>query len=51
MPRKARIDGPGALHCILMRGIEQIGIFEYNKGRDRQLRNLIKAFHLPASIR
>lgn len=32
MPRKARIDAPGALHHILIREIDQIGIFEEDKG-------------------
>ena len=34
MPRKARIDGPGALHHIITRGIEKKAIFR--KGRDRE---------------
>jgi len=31
MPRKARIDAPGALHHIIVRGIERRKIFYYVK--------------------
>ncbi len=31
MPRKARIDAPGALHHIIFRGIERRKIFRDNK--------------------
>lgn len=34
MPRKARIDAPGALHHIIFRGIERRNIFRDNKDRD-----------------
>ena len=34
MPRQTRIDGPGPLRHILIRGIEQRGIFEDDKGRE-----------------
>ena len=34
MPRKARIDAPGALHHIIFRGIERRKIFRDNKDRD-----------------
>jgi len=34
MPRKARIDAPGALHHIICRGIERRKIFRDNKDRD-----------------
>jgi REP-associated tyrosine transposase len=34
MPRKARIDAPGALHHIICRGIERKRIFRDNKDRD-----------------
>jgi len=30
MPRKARIDAPGALHHIIIRGIERKAIFKDN---------------------
>ncbi|MFH1628919.1 MAG: hypothetical protein ABIE47_09385 [Pseudomonadota bacterium] len=33
MPRQARIDAPGALRHILIRRIEQRGIFEDDKDR------------------
>jgi len=32
-PRQARIDAPGALHHILIRGIKQREIFEDDKDR------------------
>jgi REP element-mobilizing transposase RayT len=34
MPRKARIDAPGALHHIIVRGIERRWIFSDDKDRD-----------------
>jgi hypothetical protein len=34
MPRKARIDAPGALHHIIVRGIERRRIFLDNQDRD-----------------
>jgi len=34
MPRKARIDAPGALHHIIVRGIERRSIFSDDKDRD-----------------
>ena len=37
MPRKARIDAPGALHHIIFRGIERSKIFRDNKDRDNFL--------------
>ena len=33
MPRKARIDGPGALHHIIIRGIERKAIFKDDADR------------------
>jgi putative transposase len=33
MPRKARIDAPGALHYIIIRGIERKAIFKDNTDR------------------
>ena len=41
MPRKGRIDAPGALHHIIIRGIEKKVIFRKDKDRVRFLsRNL-----------
>ncbi|MEA3487284.1 MAG: hypothetical protein U9R20_06470 [Thermodesulfobacteriota bacterium] len=37
MPRKSRIDAPGALHHIIARGIERRRIFENNADRDNFL--------------
>jgi REP element-mobilizing transposase RayT len=34
MPRKARIDAPGALHHIIIRGIERRRIFSGDQDRD-----------------
>lgn len=34
MPRKARIDAPGALHHVIFRGIERRAIFKDNVDRD-----------------
>jgi putative transposase len=34
MPRKARIDAPGALHHIIIRGIERRRIFSDDRDRD-----------------
>ena len=40
MPRKARIDAPGALHHIIVRGIERLKIFYDNDDRDNFLQRL-----------
>jgi len=40
MPRKARIDSPGALHHIIVRGIERKKIFYDNADRDNFLERL-----------
>jgi REP element-mobilizing transposase RayT len=40
MPRKSRIDAPGALHHIICRGIEQRPIFEDDFDRDRFVERL-----------
>ena len=40
MPRKARIDAPGALHHIIGRGIERRKIFRTNADRDDFVRRL-----------
>ena len=42
MPRQARIDAPGALHHIMVRGIERKKIFRDNKDRDSFLTRLGK---------
>jgi putative transposase len=40
MPRKSRIDAPGALHHIIARGINRKEIFRDNKDRDSFLERL-----------
>ena len=40
MPRKARIDAPGALHHIIVRGIERRKIFYDDRDRDNFLKRL-----------
>lgn len=40
MPRKARIDAPGALHHIIVRGIDRCQIFRDNRDRDQYLDRL-----------
>ena len=40
MPRQARIDAPGALHHIVIRGIERKGIFADDKDREDFLERL-----------
>jgi hypothetical protein len=42
MPRKARIDAPGALHHIICRGIERGLIFQDNTDRDDFIKRLSK---------
>jgi REP element-mobilizing transposase RayT len=39
-PRKSRIDGPGALHHIMVRGIERRAIFLDDVDRNRFLERL-----------
>jgi len=34
MPRQSRIDAPGALHHVMIRGIERTEIFQDDKDRD-----------------
>jgi len=43
MPRKTRIDAPGALHHIICRGIERKPIFRDDEDRDRFGKNLSRA--------
>ncbi len=40
MPRLARLDAPGVLHHLIIRGIERRNIFEDDKDRDNLLNNL-----------
>ena len=40
MPRLARLDAPGVLHHVIIRGIERRDIFEDNKDRDNLLNRL-----------
>lgn len=42
MPRKARIDAPGALHHIIVRGIERRNIFRSDSDRSNVLKRLSK---------
>ncbi len=42
MPRKARIDAPGALHHIIVRGIEKRNIFKDNSDRQSFVQRLGK---------
>ena len=40
MPRKARIDAPGALHHIIVRGIERRRVFSDDQDRDNLIERL-----------
>ena len=40
MPRKARIDAPGALHHIIIRGIERKAVFKDSADRDNFIERL-----------
>jgi len=40
MPRRARIDAPGALHHIIIRGIERQAIFRNTADREDFLKRL-----------
>ncbi|MGB5407534.1 MAG: hypothetical protein WBN43_12205 [Thiogranum sp.] len=40
MPRQGRIDAPGALHHIVIRGIERKAIFEDDQDREDFLERL-----------
>ena len=40
MPRRSRIDAPGALHHIIVRGIERKSIFKDDADRDNFLERL-----------
>ena len=43
MPRQARIDGAGALHHIICRGIERKEIF--SDDLDRKMKGQLSIFH------
>jgi len=36
MPRLARLDAPGVIHHVMIRGIERRKIFRNNKDRNKQ---------------
>jgi len=40
MPRKSRIDAPGAMHHIIVRGIDRQKIFKNDEDRDHFLSRL-----------
>ncbi len=40
MPRLARLDAPGVLHHVIIRGMERRSIFEDNRDRDNLLKRL-----------
>jgi putative transposase len=42
MPRTSRLDAPGVLHHIMIRGIERRKIFRNNKDREDLLTRLEK---------
>ena len=44
MPRKARIDAPGALHHVIIRGIERKAIFKDNLDRNAFLERISSIF-------
>jgi len=45
MPSQARIDAPGALHHIVIRGIDRIAIFEDDQDREDLLERLSRLLH------
>ncbi len=47
MPRLARLDAPGVIHHVIIRGIERRKIFRDNKDRDDMIDRL--ADLLPAT--
>jgi REP element-mobilizing transposase RayT len=54
MPRKARIDAPGALHHIIVRGIERRKIFYDDRNRDdfsKRLKALLIETSTPCFVR
>ena len=44
MPRLARLDAPGVLHHVLIRGIERRNIFRDNQDRDNLLNRVADLF-------
>ena len=46
MPRKARIDAPGALHHIIARGIARKKVFNDNADRDFFVKRLVASTEL-----
>ena len=46
MPRKVRIDAPGALHHIVIRGIERKAIFKDDTDREDFIERLSMGFGL-----
>jgi hypothetical protein len=40
MPRRARLDAPGVIHHVMIRGIERRSIFRDNKDRDDMIDRL-----------
>jgi REP element-mobilizing transposase RayT len=43
MPRQARIDAPGALHHIIIRGIERKAIFKEDADRANFIERLVSS--------
>jgi hypothetical protein len=50
MPRKSRIDAAGALHHIMVRGIERGTVFRNDKDRDQFLDRLGEILHETKAI-
>jgi hypothetical protein len=47
MPRKTRIDAPGALHHIIVRGIERKKIFYDDGDRNKAVKSALGSFRIP----
>jgi putative transposase len=47
MPRHARLDGPGVLHHIIVRGIERRLIFRDDTDKERFVERLGKSSPIP----
>jgi len=47
MPRSSRLDAPGVLHHIMIRGIERRNIFRNDKDREDFLVRLFGLFKVP----
>ena len=50
MPRKSRIDAPGALHHIIIRGIERRKIFLDDFDRENSLKRLGTVLSVSQSV-